>query len=211
MRKNQKMSESQREKISNAKTIDLVGERFGKLVVVSKSLKRGNKGQIKWNCKCDCGKTHTVTGESLRGGKSKSCGCWRKNNPNSFKKHKNRENVLLKKQYSAVIKRHNYRWPQDKPISFNLFCELVYQPCFYCGIPSKNGKCIEDYSCDNKKKKKLSEIKIFINGVDRIDSSIGYIDGNVLPCCKICNLAKNDMSKDIFLEWIKRVNDFNFK
>ena len=33
-------------------------------------------------CKCDCGNSHITSGESIRSGKSKSCGCNRKNPPN---------------------------------------------------------------------------------------------------------------------------------
>ena len=59
-------------------TIDLTNKKFGKLLVVKELKSRGNKGQIKWECRCDCGNKHTVTGESLRSGKSKSCGCLKK-------------------------------------------------------------------------------------------------------------------------------------
>lgn len=60
------------------KRIDLTGQRFGKLVVLSKaeSLREG-RGAIRamWNCKCDCGNAVTVRAELLRNGKTKSCGC----------------------------------------------------------------------------------------------------------------------------------------
>lgn len=36
------------------KLIDLVGQKFGKLTVVSKVENRGEK--VQWLCKCDCGK-----------------------------------------------------------------------------------------------------------------------------------------------------------
>lgn len=29
------------------------------------------------------------------------------------------------------------------------------------------------------------------SGVDRIDSALGYVPGNVVPCCTKCNRAKN--------------------
>lgn len=56
------------------KALDLVGKRIGRLVVVS----RGStdlKGQIKWNCLCDCGIVVSCFGGNLRKGTSKSCGC----------------------------------------------------------------------------------------------------------------------------------------
>jgi len=44
------------------------------------------------------------------------------------------------------------------------------------------------------------------SGIDRLDSSKGYEPGNVVPCCKQCNWAKNDIAYDKFLEWIERVH-----
>lgn len=54
---------------------DLVGERFGRLTVVSRA-PNNNKGNTMWNCLCDCGKTTTVVAYSLKNGSSKSCGCY---------------------------------------------------------------------------------------------------------------------------------------
>lgn len=36
-------------------------------------------------------------------------------------------------------------------------------------------------------------------GLDRVDSSLGYFNGNVVPCCFRCNHAKSDMSQEDFL------------
>jgi hypothetical protein len=54
--------------------IDLVGLKFGRLLVVDKTGKEKD-GNIKWLCKCDCGKTSTVRGATLRRGTTNSCGC----------------------------------------------------------------------------------------------------------------------------------------
>ena len=56
---------------------DLTGQRFGRLVVIRKDGK-DNSGHIKWLCKCDCGNEISVSGDSLRGNKTKSCGCYNK-------------------------------------------------------------------------------------------------------------------------------------
>jgi len=55
--------------------IDLTGQRFCRLVAIRVSEQRGNKNQIKWECKCDCGKKHLVLGGDLRRAHTKSCGC----------------------------------------------------------------------------------------------------------------------------------------
>ena len=52
---------------------DLVGVRFGRLIVVSRaeSVKRNSR----WLCRCDCGNEIVVYGCHLRSGATKSCGC----------------------------------------------------------------------------------------------------------------------------------------
>ena len=56
------------------KVIDIIGKKFGKLTVLDIHSERGNRGQIRYECKCDCGNSHITSGESIRSGKSKSCG-----------------------------------------------------------------------------------------------------------------------------------------
>lgn len=56
-------------------TADLSGQRFGRLVVVAQC--RGEKG-VKWECRCDCGRSTIVYGFNLRNGGTRSCGCSKK-------------------------------------------------------------------------------------------------------------------------------------
>ena len=53
--------------------IDLVGKRFGKLLVLGASHIKNRS--IYWLCKCDCGNEKAIKGSSLRGGLTMSCGC----------------------------------------------------------------------------------------------------------------------------------------
>jgi len=59
------------------KVLDLVGKRFERLLVLSRSESTPN-GQARWLCLCDCGNYTTPTGPSLKTGESKSCGCYNK-------------------------------------------------------------------------------------------------------------------------------------
>ena len=56
-----------------AKFIDITGQRFGRLIVIERSTKRGK--QVYWRCMCDCGDVSVVRGSCLRCGNTKSCGC----------------------------------------------------------------------------------------------------------------------------------------
>lgn len=56
---------------------DLIGQKFGRLTVVSLAGKNERRCLL-WNCKCDCGRTKTVAATFLRTGKVRSCGCLRK-------------------------------------------------------------------------------------------------------------------------------------
>jgi hypothetical protein len=60
--------------------------------------------------------------------------------------------------------------------------QLVLQDCFYCRKKS-------------------------INGIDRLDSSKGYISGNCVPCCKECNFMKRSLSLTEFLEKINKIGE----
>lgn len=57
-----------------AKPLDLTNQRFGRLVAKCPAIVRPGK-ERSWFCKCDCGGTTVVITESLRSGKTKSCGC----------------------------------------------------------------------------------------------------------------------------------------
>jgi hypothetical protein len=56
------------------------------------------------------------------------------------------------------------------------FSALVHQDCHYCGRQPKptrrNGRVAP------------------VNGIDRVDNMKGYVLGNVVPCCGVCNSTK---------------------
>lgn len=56
------------------KVLDLLGRRFGKLVVVGTAT-RGKSNKVRWLCVCDCGEEAVVLSNYLRRGDTKSCGC----------------------------------------------------------------------------------------------------------------------------------------
>jgi hypothetical protein len=82
-------------------------------------------------------------------------------------------------------KSRNLTWE----LSDDYATSLLFSNCEYCGSEPRNNM----------------RNQMPYNGIDRIDNSKGYVPGNVVSCCKICNLAKRTMSVNDFMEWIKQV------
>lgn len=60
-----------------ARVSDLSGQRFGRLVAVSRvpGSKSGRRVRAKWICACDCGRNVPVRPNALLSGETRSCGC----------------------------------------------------------------------------------------------------------------------------------------
>lgn len=97
--------------------IDMIGKRFGKLVVISEAGKIDH--QFSWVCLCDCGKTtKPIRGTSLRKGETGSCGC-KKYSGDFNRKHSGCNERLYRvfvgmhqrceKEYSARFSRYGGR------------------------------------------------------------------------------------------------------
>jgi hypothetical protein len=57
--------------------IDLTGQKFGRLTVISKEENSINN-RTSWFCICDCGKTTVATSHNMKNGDKQSCGCYKK-------------------------------------------------------------------------------------------------------------------------------------
>lgn len=176
--------------------VNICGEKHGRLSVVQYiGVSNVSKNRM-WLCQCDCGKFKAVTSRDLRTGQTKSCGClWRENlgksaGANKLPAGESAFNQLFY-NYKKSSRQRGYAWALTK----EQFKELTQQNCYYCGaLPLVKFKAQEHTNGD-----------YVGNGVDRVDNSIGYINGNVRPCCSLCNRAKADMSEAEFTGWIRRV------
>lgn len=57
---------------------DLAGQRFGRLIAISRHPENDVRGNVRWICKCDpenCGNEVVVLALSLKSGNTSSCGC----------------------------------------------------------------------------------------------------------------------------------------
>jgi hypothetical protein len=65
-----------RRETAKFKTLDITGQRYGRLTVVKRVGSRN--GKALWSCDCDCGtRGHETTQNQLQRGHAQSCGCYR--------------------------------------------------------------------------------------------------------------------------------------
>lgn len=59
---------------------DETGNKYGLLTVLYRG-PNSKDGRVQWHCRCDCGNEVDVIAKNLRSGNTKSCGCYKRNNP----------------------------------------------------------------------------------------------------------------------------------
>lgn len=74
-----------RQKAGKKRGKNIIGQRFGRLVVIQRAEKKQSNGAIIWLCKCDCGNFVEISGTSLRRGTTQSCGCLKSLGENKIK------------------------------------------------------------------------------------------------------------------------------
>jgi hypothetical protein len=172
---------------------DLVGERFGRLVVIAKT-ESHKKKHSRWVCKCDCGKTCITTGTSLRTGKKQSCNCLR-SEVSKLKAAKNQKLNIKSGDEAAFNQIYStYKWQAGKrdftfELSKERFRELTQLNCHYCNTPP-----LQSYTT-----KGGSGVPFIYNGIDRVINSIGYTNFNCVTCCGTCNDMKRARTAEDFI------------
>lgn len=97
------------------------------------------------------------------------------------------------------IKKWNFELSKEE------FKNLVLNNCHYCNQEPNQ------FRMDRAKNKRTIDTAFLMNGIDRLDSNIGYNINNVVSCCEDCNKAKRNLSYEQFLELIKRIYNFKIK
>lgn len=175
----------------------LPGKRFGNLTVVKKTEETKNS-YIIWQCICDCGKEYFVRSVHLtrKVYPVKSCGC----------------------QKIRFGPRH-HQWTGCGEISGAWWASHILRQLVNGQRRSKHEVTIDikygwELFLKQNRKCALSGEDIYfpkVNGemgtasLDRIDSSKGYIQGNVQWVHKHINLMKNRLTQDRFIEMCKKV------
>lgn len=173
-----------------------IGKKFGMLTVLKRNFSKRNDHNIYWECECECGNTAIVSITSLKKGDTISCGCFCKKQAKIRAKNLNIKNEGESALNSIL---YTYKYNANKRnIEFDLtndqFELLIFSDCKYCGMPP-----------NNLSKNRYGNGDVIYNGVDRMNNSIGYKEGNCVSCCKNCNRAKSNMSYEEFMSWIKNI------
>jgi len=173
-------------------TKDELGNTYGKLTV-AKFAGLNKWSQALWYCTCACGKESIVPGQSLRSGRTKSCGC----GTGESRRLPEGEAAFryLYRKYQCSAKNRGLTFELNKK-TFRL---LTQQPCHYCGVSPLQVSAINTNA---------TTAPYYHNGIDRKNSSLGYIKDNVVPCCFVCNRAKSNMGYNSFIAWLEGVASY---
>jgi len=82
---------------------------------------------------------------------------------------------------------------------------LILNTCAYCGQYSPGGTL----HWDGVTQERAEELQVPYCGIDRIDSGGGYTKENSVSCCKRCNLAKHEMTKEEYINHCLAVIQFH--
>ena len=167
------------------------GDKYNRLTVLKFS--HSDKRRRKWYLvKCSCGNEKTIIGSAMISGNTKSCGCLAKEIKQSRRistHHSEITAIIL--GYKRHAEERGYKWA----LSRKFVEKLIKEDCFYCGSKPANIK---------KTKNSIGE-GLFYSGIDRVDSTKNYTEDNVVPCCRLCNYAKSNMTIEEFKDWAIKI------
>jgi hypothetical protein len=206
---------------------DITGKTFSQLTGIKKvghHVSTGGISSIKWLFMCDCGNERIARSNDVMMKKVKACKvCTKIKRAESSRTNgefggKSREfgfeNAAFRARashFKAGAKYRGHEWaltPEET-------CEIMKRDCHYCGHPpAMDYDYIKGRSAKHKKKlleKNVPFMIIKFNGLDRVNSDLGYTKENSVPCCADCNFAKNDKTVEEFMEWLNRISNFQAK
>lgn len=179
--------------------IDIIGCVYGKLTVISEH-STARSGHHRYTCECTCGNSTNVLKTHLRQGNTTSCGCDRPKG----KSHVQWDGVGDMSGnfwYNHVVRSASGEKGRRKALDLSITKEYVWnlfllqnRRCALSGqvLIFPTGSKDRNYTCS----------------LDRIDSSLGYIEGNVQWVHKDINMMKNKYNNEYFIQVCKNIAKF---
>lgn len=153
-----------------------------------------------FECYCVCGKLFQARADGIKSGAVRSCGCL--TGDLISKKNRLPDNLGAVNLVYRYYKRNAQKRGFDFSLTIGQFKELIFANCAYCG----SEPTLSTFKASEEGRR---DRELIYNGVDRSNSDLGYVVGNCVSCCHICNRAKSDLSLEDFHTWIRKVIKFN--
>lgn len=144
-----------------------------------------------WLIKCVCGNERWTYTNSVRKSVYPCKLCYN----NSMKI--NNELPAIKKSFRSLRGNAKSRGIPVE-ISLDYFIKLSSNNCYWCGSKPLSKKGLKDWHKNAT-----------INGIDRINNTLGYTIENCVACCYDCNRMKSNLTEVNFLEHIKKIYDWS--
>jgi len=183
-----------------------LGRTYGRLTIVD-IISNGIKSSAV--CECECGKTHITNLYSVKNGLTKSCGCMQKEMMSIRLSGKAKESaskdfqVSMRNKMYGVYKRNAETKERGFDLTYEDFNRIIHEPCAYCGIENANTHKLTHKNLTHKGR------VLLCNGIDRVDSDLGYTKHNSVSCCSMCNMMKRHHSSKDFIKACKRISEHN--
>lgn len=170
---------------------DLTGQRFGKLLVIAPD-KTIKKRGTHFLCNCDCGNSKIVSRRCLKHRNVISCGC---------SHHAIRGDSPLWTGYEEISGRLWTKIQREARVrNFSVSITIQYIWNLFIKQDRKCALTGKKLKFDTHARSKDGNASL-----DRIDSSKGYIEGNVQWVDKKINMLKCDFSENDFFDMCKQV------
>lgn len=178
--------------------VDITGERYGRLVALGFAghLRIGSQPKRAFRFQCDCGNVVVRTLMDVRRLDTMSCGCHKRDLARAWgERSRLAEGESSFRSLFYTYRRHARTLSLPFELTEEGFRGLTSASCYYCNTEP----------VQRKKATAESHGVYRYNGIDRLDSTKGYVAGNVVSCCGPCNRAKGATPVHEFLDWVRRV------
>jgi hypothetical protein len=170
---------------------ELIGKKIDRITVIN-FIGTDNHEKLLWKVRCDCGaEFEAVTGYIRRRQNAARFAC-----NSCLRKKKDKEWFWSYRiaEMRSNAKSRGLQWA----LSDEQAQAIMQQSCSYCGSsPTERSR--------NRQDKDRSMVTVSAGSIDRVDSDLGYSEGNCVPCCDRCNQMKSDLATNDFMDWSQRV------
>jgi hypothetical protein len=159
--------------IAKIKVLDRTGKKYGRLVVLKQS-GRNKHGQYLWECQCVCGNKTTVPGHQLTSGRTRSCGCYQREQTSKALTTHGKTRSL---EYQLLMHAKNRAIKNNRAFDICVTDIVIPEKCPIFGTTLYRGTRFDNENSPS---------------IDRIKPSEGYVKTNIWVVSRRANTIKSD-------------------